>query len=204
MCKNCPPGDRADTLPLGRMTASHRLSRHRRYSHLSTPLLARTALSAAVTASLVSAPAIIGAPAYGTVADSAVGASDSVGSGLTTASTEQPEPTDSPQPSESPDETEEPQTDPDDDGTHGPQQDDASELPDGSFDVRADLPRDTFALYDDGGLFDAQDDDFDHGDIEIPLPDPAGAPRTVVLTDDAAALDLRTAEHHTGRALHRG
>ena len=182
------------------MTGSLRLSRHRRFSHLSSPMLARTALSAAVTAALVSAPVLIGAPAFGSVPVSEIGVPGTTAALPVPTVTPTDEPTPSPEPSGPPDDnqSDEPQNDPEGDESPSPQEDE-SVLPEGSFDVRKASDRDTFALYDgSGGLFDEEDEDFDHSDIHIPLPDRQGAERDFVLTENRAALELVTADHPEG------
>lgn len=157
-------------------------------------MLARTALSAAVTVALVSAPATIGVPAFGSVADSGSNPPGTPESSPSPTATETHEPSESPQPTQSPDDDlspdndPSPDADPEEDETDDPKE---STLPEGTFEVRKAPYRDTFALFGPrGDLFESDDTDFTHSDIEITLPNIQGEDRDFVLTDSNAALEI--------------
>ena len=153
-------------------------------------MFARTALSAAVTVALVSAPATLGVPVFGSVSDSGSNAPVTSKSSPFPTATETHEPSESPQPTQSPDEDDSPDSDPEEDETHDPK-DEESTLPEGTFEVRMAAYGDTFALFDPrGDLFESDDTDFEHSDIEITLPNIQGEDRDFVLTEDRAALDI--------------
>lgn len=167
-------------------------------------MFARTALSAAVTVALVSAPATLGVPVFGSAAHSEVNALGTAHSSPAPTAAESHGPPASPRP------TETPHTDPspDDDETHEAEDDESDEeatLPDDTYNVRKSRSIDTFALYrgaadrpfrPDSPLenmsttADAQSEDR----IIVPLPDPeSGEDRDFVLDTRSGALNLVTA-----------
>ncbi|WP_146001091.1 hypothetical protein [Brevibacterium sp. Mu109] len=176
-----------------------------------TPMFARTALSAAVTVALVSAPATLGAPAFGQV--TASGFTAPVGSDSSPAPTATETQSPSPRPTTDPDASPSPTDQPDDDETHEADDDDGDgddpTLPDGAYAVQKAERIDTFALYQDGVdepfvLDDSDDrpfeavsrDSADQSDdrIIIRLPDPD---RDFVLQEDTGALNLATEDGDT-------
>lgn len=176
-------------------------------------MFARTALSAAVTVALVSAPATLGAPAFGQV--TASGFTAPVGSDSSPAPTATETQSPSPRPTTDPDASPSPTDQPDDDETHEADDDDGDgdgddpTLPDGAYTVQKAERIDTFALYQDGVdepfvLDDSDDrpfeavsrDSADQSDdrIIIRLPDPD---RDFVLQEDTGALNLATEDGDT-------
>ncbi|MGO1397585.1 MAG: hypothetical protein ACTHVO_04240 [Brevibacterium yomogidense] len=174
-------------------------------------MFARTALSAAVTVALVSAPATLGAPAFGQV--TASGFTAPVGSDSSPAPTATETQSPSPRPTTDPDASPSPTDQPDDDETHEADDDDGDgddpTLPDGAYAVQKAERIDTFALYQDGVdepfvLDDSDDrpfeavsrDSADQSDdrIIIRLPDPD---RDFVLQEDTGALNLATEDGDT-------
>lgn len=174
-------------------------------------MFARTALSAAVTVALVSAPATLGAPAFGQV--TASGFTAPVGSDSSPAPTATETQSPSPRPTTDPDASPSPTDQPDDDETHEADDDDGDgddpTLPDGAYAVQKAERIDTFALYQDGVdepfLLDDSDDrpfeavsrdSADQSDdrIIIRLPDPD---RDFVLQEDTGALNLATEDGDT-------
>ena len=156
-------------------------------------MLARTALSAAVTVALVSVPATISVPAFGSVADSVLTAPSTSQSSSTPAATETQGPTS--EPTETPHADPSPTGSPDDEESHEAE-DEESELPDGTFEVHKASAVDTFALYQEGSslpfVTDPRDEDFNPESIVVDLRHPdTGAERDFALKH-SGALNLVT------------